>query len=62
MDGLTYDTVASFCMVASLLLFISLFVFVLVYVFRFASRDRLEQVQRDALDLGPDNSKLRGRT
>ena len=60
MDTLTYDAVASFCMVASLLLFMALFLGVLVYVFRIASRDGLEQAQRTALDLGPDSRRLKG--
>lgn len=62
MNQLTYDTVASFCMVTSLLLFIALFVFVLFYVFRISSRERLEQAQRNALDLGPDSIRLRGQS
>lgn len=61
METLNYDAVARFCMVTSLLLFIALFLFVLVYVFRLASRDRLEQAQRSALDLAPEQSKLGGR-
>ena len=60
MDSLTYDTVAGFSMVASLLLFIALFLAVLAYVFLVASRDRLEQAQRDALDLKPDTTKFGG--
>jgi len=60
MDTLTYDAVASFCMVASLLLFVTLFLGILVYVFRIVSRDSLEQAQRNALDLGPDSKTLKG--
>lgn len=57
MDYMTYDTVARFCMVASLLLFVGLFLGMLVYVFLIAKRDRLEQAQRSALDLGPDQNR-----
>lgn len=58
MDTLTYDTVARLCMVGSLLLFIAMFLFVLFYVFRLASGDRLEQAQRSALDLAPQQTTV----
>jgi len=57
MDFMTYDTVARLCMVASLLLFVTLFLAMLVYVFLIAKRDRLDEAQRSALDLGPDHKK-----
>lgn len=57
---LDYDTVATFCQVASLLLFISLFIGIAVYVFWPGFRDRFESAQHQALDL--DKPKSDGNT
>ncbi len=60
METLTYEAVARFGMVSSLLLFIALFVAVIVYVFYFASRERLDEAQRRALDIGQDRRNSGG--
>lgn len=58
---MTYDTVAAFSQVASLLMFIAMFVAVVAYAFWPKNRDRFEKAARDALDLGPENTKAGGR-
>lgn len=49
---MSYETVATYSQVISLLLFIALFLAVLAYAYWPSNRDRLEQAQRQALDLG----------
>jgi cbb3-type cytochrome oxidase subunit 3 len=59
MEFMSYEAVARVCTTASLLLFIAIFLFMLVYVFGFASREKLDAAQKEALDLESDK-KLRG--
>ncbi len=58
---MTYDTVAAFSQVTSLLLFVALFVGVVAYAFWPGNRPRLENAQRQALDLDKDMNLHGGR-
>jgi cbb3-type cytochrome oxidase subunit 3 len=48
---MSYETVAAASQTITLLLFISMFIIVLGYVFWPSNRNRLENAQRQALDL-----------
>jgi cbb3-type cytochrome oxidase subunit 3 len=57
MDMFSYETVVRFSAVTSLSIFIALFLIMLAYVFLVAKRDRLEEAQMKALDLGAQSGQ-----
>lgn len=57
MDMFSYETVVRFSAVTSLSIFIALFLIMLGYVFLVAKRDRLEEAQMRALDLGAQSGQ-----
>lgn len=59
---MTYETVATWSQVTSLLMFIGMFLGVLAYTFWPRNRERFEEAQRRALDLGNTTSPKGGRS
>ncbi|HRY07493.1 MAG TPA: cbb3-type cytochrome c oxidase subunit 3 [Hyphomicrobiaceae bacterium] len=57
---MSYTSVATVSQVASLLFFIAMFIGVIIYVFWPGNRQKFDEVQRKALDLGPENKRSGG--